>query len=316
MDGPHDYAASLELIRIRVSADPDFLRAADQYRRLKGTTQTRLPALSPRTIRGEQLMNSLLPHHPEFRFAPYDDRARLFLDQAGDLGSRYIFSEGTYRAVPYLWRRDLVLLAKSMPLPRHVLAEDLFPHDTMYWSLDSELQIELASPYRDGTVQAWLIVRTRSAYLFAAFVEQTNPSGIRGEVLSVQFVPMGARYPDDFAGGWAEDMLKLAAFLNSPFVNVERHRPVPITKKARRRYGPRIGDPVSLNVVTLRAEVREAVRVEAGDGPRWKQRWLVRGHYRAQWYPSTRSHKVIWVAPYVKGPEDAPFKQPVYAVNR
>jgi hypothetical protein len=110
-------------------------------------------------------------------------------------------------------------------------------------------------------------------------------------------------------------MLKMAAFLNSPFVAVNKVRE-PQPKKARRRYGPRIGDPVALNVIALRAEVREAVRVERGDGPQWKQRWLVRGHYRAQWYPSTQSHKVIWVAPYLKGPEDAPIKQPVYSVVR
>ncbi len=35
---------------------------------------------------------------------------------------------------------------------------------------------------------------------------------------------------------------------------------------------------------------------------------------QAQWYPSDGAHHVIWVAPYVKGPADAPIKTPVYKV--
>jgi hypothetical protein len=48
----------------------------------------------------------------------------------------------------------------------------------------------------------------------------------------------------------------------------------------------------------------------------YTHRWLVRGHHRAQWYPSLKAHKVVWIAPYIKGPADAPLKMPVYVVKR
>lgn len=36
----------------------------------------------------------------------------------------------------------------------------------------------------------------------------------------------------------------------------------------------------------------------------WKNRWLVGGHWRLQWYPSVQLHRQIWISPYVKGPAD------------
>jgi hypothetical protein len=40
----------------------------------------------------------------------------------------------------------------------------------------------------------------------------------------------------------------------------------------------------------------------------WKYQWVVRGHWRNQWYPSIKQHRQIWVMPYMKGPEDKPIK--------
>lgn len=39
----------------------------------------------------------------------------------------------------------------------------------------------------------------------------------------------------------------------------------------------------------------------------WTHRWIVGGHWRNQWYPATKTHRQIWISPYVKGPEDAPL---------
>lgn len=40
----------------------------------------------------------------------------------------------------------------------------------------------------------------------------------------------------------------------------------------------------------------------------WKNRWLVDGHWRDQWYPSLNVHRQIWISSYVKGPEDKELK--------
>lgn len=36
-------------------------------------------------------------------------------------------------------------------------------------------------------------------------------------------------------------------------------------------------------------------------------RWTVRGHSRRQWYPSSKTHEVIWIDPHTAGPRDAPL---------
>lgn len=38
----------------------------------------------------------------------------------------------------------------------------------------------------------------------------------------------------------------------------------------------------------------------------YHHQWIVRGHWRNQWYPSREGHKPKWIAPYIKGPEGAP----------
>lgn len=37
-------------------------------------------------------------------------------------------------------------------------------------------------------------------------------------------------------------------------------------------------------------------------------RWLVRGHWRSQWFPKRQVHRPVWIAPHIKGPDDKPFR--------
>lgn len=51
----------------------------------------------------------------------------------------------------------------------------------------------------------------------------------------------------------------------------------------------------------------------------WQCRWIVRGHFREQWYPREDRHKTKFIEPYDKGPADKPLKVPqhtVYKVDR
>lgn len=45
-----------------------------------------------------------------------------------------------------------------------------------------------------------------------------------------------------------------------------------------------------------------------GEGKALSVRFVVRGHWRNQWYSSLKEHRQIWIAPYVKGPDDAPLR--------
>ncbi|HWI69514.1 MAG TPA: hypothetical protein VNS88_14265 [Nitrospiraceae bacterium] len=63
-----------------------------------------------------------------------------------------------------------------------------------------------------------------------------------------------------------------------------------------------------VTVITLRRQRHpDHPDHEAGEVD-WKWQWVVRGHWRNQWYPSIKQHRQIWVMPYMKGPEDAPIK--------
>jgi hypothetical protein len=40
----------------------------------------------------------------------------------------------------------------------------------------------------------------------------------------------------------------------------------------------------------------------------WSHRWLVRGFWRNQWFPSLGIHRQLWISDYIKGPEDKPLR--------
>jgi hypothetical protein len=214
-------------------------------------------------------------------------------------------------APPFLWSPEMRMLAVQYELPQHVVGPSAFPHRSMWWTFHGSLPVQgLAGTHGD----ALLIVRMEpipNVAMPPGWAIHTIGSDDDGGFISTGFIPDGT--DSTSLDRDVRALLCMAAFLNSHVVSVDKRRAADENTKWR---GRRIGDPSSLNVVTLRSEVREAVAVERGEGPQWKQRWLVRGHLRAQWYPSTKSHQVIWIAPYLKGPEDAPLKLPVYAVTR
>ena len=59
--------------------------------------------------------------------------------------------------------------------------------------------------------------------------------------------------------------------------------------------------------------------VEHETAVEWQCQWLVRGHWRQQFYPTANRHVPRWIAPYIKGPLDKPMRTPrptVFAVKR
>lgn len=66
-------------------------------------------------------------------------------------------------------------------------------------------------------------------------------------------------------------------------------------------------------------ELRRRTAGEQGQGvARYRRRWLVKGHWRQQWFPKQKAHRPVWIAPHVKGPEGAPMidGERVYAWKR
>lgn len=75
------------------------------------------------------------------------------------------------------------------------------------------------------------------------------------------------------------------------------------------RSAMRAGTPLpKVIVVRLRRVYQEKGTGESD--VQWQHRWMVRGHWRRQWYGKTREHKMIYIAPFIKGPEGKPFLPP------
>lgn len=73
-----------------------------------------------------------------------------------------------------------------------------------------------------------------------------------------------------------------------------------------------------VRVVRLRARVPAPGSAERGEAHvDWACRWMVRGHWRQQFFPTRKAHQPIWISPHIKGPDNKPLKAPratVFAV--
>lgn len=117
------------------------------------------------------------------------------------------------------------------------------------------------------------------------------------------------------------EMDYVAAFFSFLEQKLIRHAPARVPRSTRHRIERNQWqvEPV-VNVITFRGV--DYVRPEGGGDSspiEWNCQWLVRGHWRQQFYPSEDRHRAIWINPYVKGPEDQPLKKPkvdLFAVVR
>lgn len=91
-----------------------------------------------------------------------------------------------------------------------------------------------------------------------------------------------------------------------------RSEPMTAPRAARRRI-ERL-DPVLdptvryIDLRRARTEPSDHHDNDGGKGTReYRHRWIVRGHWRNQYYPSRNDHRPIWIDPHVAGPEDKPL---------
>ena len=94
--------------------------------------------------------------------------------------------------------------------------------------------------------------------------------------------------------------------------HIERHR----RKQLAREHQAPI--PSDVKVITLRRAESSRAPHDASEPVDWSCRWVVNGHWRNQVYANDE-HKLIYILPYVKGPDDKPLKIPthtVYSVSR
>lgn len=83
--------------------------------------------------------------------------------------------------------------------------------------------------------------------------------------------------------------------------------PTRASKPFRRRWEKAGLDERKITVIRLR---RPKTEPEPDAEPRsvdWQSRWVVRGFWRNQWFPSLSIHRQVWINPYIKGPADRPL---------
>lgn len=91
----------------------------------------------------------------------------------------------------------------------------------------------------------------------------------------------------------------------------------PLTRAAQRRLMRAKIDPKCLVVELRGKQYTRTTGSEEDKHTDWAWQWAVRGHWRDQ--PIKEGSKLIWIHPYIKGPEDRPLKPDaarVFAVTR
>lgn len=95
--------------------------------------------------------------------------------------------------------------------------------------------------------------------------------------------------------------------IGSQVVRAKQRAPRAARREARRYRMPQ----EDITIITLRKMSDRALDsgdADWEDGEHYHVQFVVRGHWRNQWYPSEQRHRQIWINPYVKGPEHAPMR--------
>jgi len=142
--------------------------------------------------------------------------------------------------------------------------------------------------------------------LLVSFERPSDPIGLWVECLSS---PLPMTSIPTSAHPTVIDLWKIAAacvtLMGQRLAGVSSVHP----DRASRRRLDRLGVKAiaGVQVVDLRRPPTGGARHGDGSAVNWSRRWIVGGHWRNQWVPSTGGHRPTWIAPYVKGPEDKPI---------
>jgi len=226
----------------------------------------------------------------------------------------------------YLWTKEIIDMAIKMPLPRHTISRQLLPYPMMFWSF--ETAIPVVSPVTEeeiGVFNWMLLMEERDA-----ITGEPNSIGVvsdwnkdintpDGNIIGGQ-IYYGMVFPDDIETPKGQHLvLALLAFLHTPLLQIAKTRlPRPLRREIKRSNTKTNQNPndVETNVVTLRRSQLQT-NDEYSSGITYKDhRWWVSGHFRAQWYSSVKGHRLIWISPHIKGPDDKPIKEKTYHVKR
>lgn len=204
---------------------------------------------------------------------------------------------------------DLLTTAAST-LPSCVLSLDILPSEKAWIQFEQPITL---FEHR-VTALCWSVFRGAdqepdhlSVYVF--FDDDRGTIGVPFFACTSQW-RIGERWDQD--GGLDDSVRRFVAalllFMNQTILTTNARA---VTgRQARKRLAREIEEIPLVQVVALRRREHQH-HSEASEMPvEWHCQWIVRGHWRQQYFPASGEHRPIWINPHVKGPDDKPLKAP------
>jgi hypothetical protein len=120
-------------------------------------------------------------------------------------------------------------------------------------------------------------------------------------------------YQSEHANGLLAVVMSLCYLMRQKLAVVRQ----PLMSRTERRQAKRAEIDLSkVRVIELRS--RDVISEGSASGREYSHRWVVRGHWRRQWYSADCVHRPIWIPAHIKGPAGKPLlgTDKVYSLQR
>lgn len=229
---------------------------------------------------------------------------------------RFLIQQTLLGAKPFYFSRHAFDLMQELAIPDHVVSDLPLPFPAVFITHEvcrSGTDINGEMPDTKFNVDSSLLVRGADGRIdvvtFGSLGELTAEAEAE-PFFTISSLETGVKFSE--LRGDTRQYVRFFAFINSSIPQIDELKLPRVF-----RHGCKTIAAHDTSVVTLRAIDGAPSRDSTNDAQlERKNRWLVRGHYRAQWYPGSKTHQLIWIDNHVKGPAGAPLKQTVYAVTR
>jgi len=230
-----------------------------------------------------------------------------------------------YKASTYLLRDRIIPFMAAHELPNHIVSRSIMPSPSMYITteISGVLVPNLDTDIRWGSVLVMIGDVGIMTVWFGGYIideEKGYLSSHNAEIIYRRFDVIDKPYPSDSETLHFKFMLQLFAFMKSKISSNVLIKPTRVLRRRVQKMGMPNTD-LNVNVFNLREKINPSTNLNYDNKNKLEHdyRWIVQGHYRAQWYPSEQAHHLIWIDEFFKGPEDKPIKpiKPrVYTVGR
>lgn len=331
--------ATNSLVHSFVKEDP--ITARMLRRTVHAPDEIGMPIDSPEMAIAEQRMISYSMLKRFQIKSMYADALRRLYPDAPDHEINYymasVMASRLLTATPYIWSVPTVEAAKKLEIPDCEIGLDTFRDTTMWWTfqnsydhIDGDYIVSIDGILIDIAPPHTIISVLGAKYPNGMKIGEAWGNGSAITVCDSFSVEHGSKFSGDMAiGSTIQDTLKMVlameTFLESPFIPKEDRKLPRSTRRECDRVQKKTGVNYNVKTPITTIDLRAVAKNEDGSSPKhdspkarvdWECRWLVRGHLRNQYYPSTDTHRLKYIHPYMKGPEDKPIKERVYYVRR